>query len=357
MQISSAYILAAGKSKRIVPPIDVGGVYLRYAYAGFPNKFSGYTWADGWGASTPNALRSNEYFTDENWGAISGETILQPGAPTFGKTPQGIACTADKNNTTTIDTTTPWPDSSLLQTVSVNGNVATFTTTLNKDPETEDLISGRPLEYVAVLSLGLPNGKSGTFKIKRMIEITVPANIWTDSYNWWSGMNVPIINMDGTACASNVVFNGGQNYGVITLNAEASWSGDDRLGQHTNIIINRDSNWTDLTGSHSSIQTYDRLQLEYDLGARSSGGDKITYFFEDSIEHEWYVSPDFVAGALYTSSQRKNLAFKDGVLNIITRLTPLYFGGIGIGAITGRLYDLAQDDAMVKVTITLQKLN
>ena len=354
MIISSAYILAAGKSKRIVPPIDVGGVYMRYAYAGFSNYWQ-YPWAGGWGAATPSACRLNDYFTDEYYGAISGETVLNPGAPIFGKTPQGASCTPNKDSITSYATTSPWPDNSLLQTVSAGGNITTFTTKMNVDPTNEDLISGAPIGYKAVLSLGLPNGKSGRFKVRRMIEVTIPANIWTDGYNWWSGLNVPIIQMYGTpASAANTAFYGGfGTYGPANLTYAASWSGDDMDGNHRDIIQNGDSNWQDLTGNHTSIQTYDSSDMLYNLGARSSGGDKITYFFDESIEHEWWVSPNFVAGSLYNSSQRRNLAYKDGVLNIVTGLSPLYFGGIGSRAITGRLYDLAKDDVFVKVTITL----
>lgn len=352
MIISSAYILAAGKSKRIVPPIDVGGVYMRYAYAGFNNPY-GTNWANSWGAASPSALRLNEYFVDENWASIRNETEGNPGAPIFGRSPQGIACVAEKSSTTTIDQQTPWPNDSLYQTVMAGGNAATFTLRLNKDPSEEDLISGRPFYYKAVLSLGLPNGKSGKFRIRRMIEVTVAANVWTDCYNWWSGMNVPIYLMDGSnGEASFVVFNGGTYHGVRNFNTSSPWFMDDIYHDHTDIIQTSTENWQNYTGTHSSIVEYDP-QTIYDLGAKSIGNDKITYFFDEGVDFNWWVSPNFSAGQLYNSNQRKDLTFKDGTLTITTDLIPLYFGGIGIGEITGRLYDLAKDDVFVKVTITL----
>ena len=353
MIISSAYILAAGKSKRIVPPIDVGGVYMRYAYAGFKNFWKVYDqkYVDGWGAAAPNATRSNEYFIDENWSKLNNEQPGNAAVPKFGISPQSISCTPTRDWTTSYAYESPWPDNSLLQSVTVSGNVAQFILKMNIDPENEDLISGCPLDYEAVLSLGLPNGKSGKFKIRRMIEVTLAANIWTDAYNWGSGMNYPIVSMFGTECASAAVFYTGSNFGIYNFNMSRSWSGDDWNGSHTNIIKHDLDNWVNLTGTHPSIQTYDQAQMKYDLGARDAGGGKIVYFYDESIDCDWWISPSFTAGQLYSGTVRKDMNFKDGVINILTPLIPQYFGGIGRGAITGRLYDRAKDDIFVKVTI------
>lgn len=363
MIISSAYILAAGKSKRIVPPIDVGGVYLRYAYAGFPDQFQspyGTGWANNWGASSPSATRANEYFIDEYWGRINSETPESPNVPRFLRGPQNVACMADKSWTTTVGTTTPWPEQSLIQKVSASNNLVSFEVILNKEPEEFDGITGTPYNNNMVLSLGIPNGKSGKFKLIRRTEVTLAANIWTDPYNWYSGSNVPIVDMNGVGTGDgdgcNAVFYDGTFWGYRGFGMSATWGGDySKQSSYPTLFKIEETENADLTGNYSSIQTYDPTTGRYNIGCRDAGGGKYVYFREESSTNEWFVSPSFSAGAIgYTSAQRKDLTYGDAVLNIYTYINPLYFGGIGIGSISGRLYDLHEGDTLLKVTIKIE---